>query len=188
MTLNPSWKGRRIFFSRVNFVCWLLFRVCSITVLLQWHVKDPGHSAKSTGGWIQLKKQTPWSRQILSGLTMLSRHSVGTYHLGRQAHTQLMREHSTTVVSACWATVDWSWPRKRNWWAQADFHFKKKKSTGRDWIVGPSPSEPSQVRKRPPPSLIWVIHCKPTFSDALPHKQLVKSIGPLIQHLWLLLM
>ena len=39
-------SGRRISFSRVNFVCRLLFGVRSSSVLPQWHVKDPGHSAK----------------------------------------------------------------------------------------------------------------------------------------------
>ena len=29
--LNPCWSGRRIFFSRVNFLCWLLF----------WHLFHP---------------------------------------------------------------------------------------------------------------------------------------------------
>ena len=43
---NPGRSSRRIFFSRVNFVCWLLFGVRSTPVLPQWHVKDPGHSAK----------------------------------------------------------------------------------------------------------------------------------------------
>ena len=43
---NP---GRRIFFSRVNFVLWLLFGVCSTPMLPQCHVKGPGHFAKSVG-------------------------------------------------------------------------------------------------------------------------------------------
>ena len=38
-------SGGIIFFSRVNFVCWLILGVRSIPVLPQWHVKDPGHSA-----------------------------------------------------------------------------------------------------------------------------------------------
>ena len=42
-TSNP---GRRISFSRIYFVCWLLFGVCSTPVLPQWHVKDPGHCQK----------------------------------------------------------------------------------------------------------------------------------------------
>ena len=38
---NPGRSGWRIFFSRVNFVCRLLFGVCSIPVLPQWHVILP---------------------------------------------------------------------------------------------------------------------------------------------------
>ena len=72
--------GRRIFFSRVNFVCWLLFGVRSTPVLPQWYVKDPGHSAKSAGGRLQLNMNIPLTQRSRSGLTMpLSRHSVGTY-------------------------------------------------------------------------------------------------------------
>ena len=82
-----SWQEhRRIFFSRVNFVCWLLFRVCSTPMLLQWHVKDPGHSAKSAGGRLHLNTHTPLTQrrpltqQSWSWLTLLlSRHSMGTY-------------------------------------------------------------------------------------------------------------
>ena len=43
---NPGRSSGRIFFSRINFVGCLLFGVCSNHVLLQWHAKDPGHSAK----------------------------------------------------------------------------------------------------------------------------------------------
>ena len=54
--------------------------VCSTPVLLQWHVKDPGHSAKSAGGRLHLNMHTPLTQWSQSGLTMpLSRHSVGTY-------------------------------------------------------------------------------------------------------------
>ena len=45
----------------------------STCVLLQWKVKDPGHSFKSEGGSIKLNKQ-----RSRSGLTVLSRHSVRT--------------------------------------------------------------------------------------------------------------
>ena len=47
-------------------------------VLLQWHVKDPSDSAKSAGGRFHLNTHTPLIRRSRSGLTMLSRHSVGT--------------------------------------------------------------------------------------------------------------
>ena len=48
-------------------------------MLPQWHVKDPGHSAKSAGGRLHLNTHTPLTQRSRGGLTMLlSRHSVGT--------------------------------------------------------------------------------------------------------------
>ena len=67
---NPGWSGGRIFFCRVNFVCWLLFGVRSTPMLPQWHVKDPGHSAKSAGGRLHLSMHTPLTQQSWSWLTM----------------------------------------------------------------------------------------------------------------------
>ena len=79
-----SWQERReiffFFFSRVNFMCWLFFDACSTPVLPQWHLKVPGHSAKSAGVRIDLNTHTPLNKQSRSGLTMpLSRHNVKTY-------------------------------------------------------------------------------------------------------------
>ena len=58
--------------------------LASITppALLQWHVKDPGHSAKSAGGRLYLNAHTPLTqRSWTSGLTiLLYRHRVGAYH------------------------------------------------------------------------------------------------------------
>ena len=34
------------------------FGICSTAVLPQWHAKDPGHSAKSAGGRLQLNTHT----------------------------------------------------------------------------------------------------------------------------------
>ena len=77
---NPGRTRGRIFFSRVNHVCWLLFGVNSTPMLPQWHVKDPGHSAKSACGRLHLNTHTPLTQWNRSGLTMpLSRYSVGTY-------------------------------------------------------------------------------------------------------------
>ena len=36
------------------------FGICSTPVLLQEHIKDPGHSAKSTSGRLQLNTHTPY--------------------------------------------------------------------------------------------------------------------------------
>ena len=67
-------------FSSLDFVCWFLFSVHSTPMLPQWHVKDPGHSAKSAGGKLYRNTQTALIQRSRSGLTMLlSRHSVGTY-------------------------------------------------------------------------------------------------------------
>ena len=48
-------------------------------MLLQWHIKDPSHSAKRTGGRLTLNTNIPLTQQSWSGMTMPSRHSVGTY-------------------------------------------------------------------------------------------------------------
>ena len=46
-------------------------------MLPQWHVKDPGYSARSAGGRLHLNMHTLLTQRSQSGLTML--HSVGTY-------------------------------------------------------------------------------------------------------------
>ena len=91
VSLNPGRSSRRIFFSRVNFVCLLLFTVHYTPLLPQW-LKNPGHSAKSAGGRLNLNMQTSVTQRSRSGLTM----PLST----KRAHTQLVREHSVTVISA----------------------------------------------------------------------------------------
>ena len=87
-------------------LCADLFAVRSTPVLPQWLVKDPGHSAKSAGGRFQLNTHTPLTQRSRRGLTMpLSRHSVGTnletaHTQPVREHSQLVGEHSATVVSA----------------------------------------------------------------------------------------
>ena len=44
----------------------------------------------------------------------------------KRAHVQLVREHLATVIPACWATVDWSWPKEWIWCARTNLHFKNK--------------------------------------------------------------
>ena len=49
-------------------------------VLSQWHVKDPGRFAKSSGGRLHLNTHTPLTQRNRIWLTMqLSRHGMGTY-------------------------------------------------------------------------------------------------------------
>ena len=67
---------------------------------------------------------------------------------------RVLRECSVTVISACWATVDWYWPKEWNKCAQANLHFKKKKKrkkvqAGNEWLnILP---KSSHMRKKPPP-------------------------------------
>ena len=53
-------SGGRIFFSILTFCADSYFGICSISVLPQSHVKDPGHSAKSASGSLPLSKHTPY--------------------------------------------------------------------------------------------------------------------------------
>ena len=101
---NPGRSSGRSSLSSVNFVCWLLLGVRSTPVLPQCRVKDPGHSAKSAGGRLHQNTHAPWTQRSRSGLTMpLSRHTVAAF-----------QETESQVVSARWATVDWSWPKQWN--------------------------------------------------------------------------
>ena len=43
-------------------LCVLTLIRCPFPVLQQWHVKDPGHSAKSAGGRLHLNTLTPMSK------------------------------------------------------------------------------------------------------------------------------
>ena len=47
-------------------------------MLPQWHAKDTGHSAKIAGGRLHLNMHTPFMQRGRSGLTVPSRHGVGT--------------------------------------------------------------------------------------------------------------
>ena len=68
---NPGRSGEGIFFSTVNFLCWLLFGVSSTPSYCS-------HCAKSADGRLHLNLHTPLTQRCRSGLTMLSMHGVGT--------------------------------------------------------------------------------------------------------------
>ena len=105
----PDWKVESsnpgIFFFRINFVCWLLVGVRSTPVVPQWHVKDPGHSAKSAGGRLHLNAHTSLTKWSRSGLTMpVSRHSVETHqetssHASRNRNTRSQLSQLTEPLS-----------------------------------------------------------------------------------------
>ena len=85
---------------------------CPFHPVLQWHVKDPGHSAKSAGGRLH---QHPWPNEVEVGWLCCCPGIVWEPQpITNQAHAQLIREHSVTIISARWANVDWSWPKEWN--------------------------------------------------------------------------
>ena len=52
----------------------------------------------------------PWLNEV--GVGWLCCPGIEWESGGKRAHTQLVRERSSTVVSARWASVDWSWPKE----------------------------------------------------------------------------
>ena len=57
---SPGRSGGIIFFSRANFVCWPLVRYPFHPRVTAVARKDPGHSAKSAGGRLQLNTHAPY--------------------------------------------------------------------------------------------------------------------------------
>ena len=88
--------------------------------LPQWHVKDPGYTANG-------KKDV--------GVGWLCCPDIVSEPIRKRAHMQLFRECSANFISARWATMSWSWPKKWNWRPQANVHFKtKQKKSGQGMI------------------------------------------------------
>ena len=85
-----------------------LIRCLQHTVLLQWQVKDPSHSAKSAGGRLHLNTLTPLTQQSQSELTMLSRHSIGTYQGNELTHNSsgITGPQSSQLSEPLWTDPD----------------------------------------------------------------------------------
>ena len=142
---NLSRGGGRIFFTRVNFVCWLLLSVRSTPMLLQWHVKDPSHSAKSADGRLHLNMHTPLTQRSLSELTMLlPRHSVGT--IRKQAHWQSgnIQPQSSWLTEPLWTDLGL---KSGISVCEQISTLKKKKSAVREWMIA-YPPKFSQASKK----------------------------------------
>ena len=80
-----------MFFSRVNFVYWLLFGIRSTPVLLQRHVKDPGHSSNSAGGRSQSSQlaEPLWTDHSLKSV-ISARELISTLKKKVQAGNELL--------------------------------------------------------------------------------------------------
>ena len=118
-------------------MCWLLFSGRSTPMLPQWHIKDPGHSAKSAGGRLHLNMHTPLTQQSWIWLTMLlSRHSVGTYpETSLHATCQGVFSHSRLSSLSHYGLI----LALREELVCASLSRLKKKNAGREWMVQHSP-------------------------------------------------
>ena len=96
---NPGWSSGRIFFSRANFLCWLLFGVCSTPMLLTAACKR-SQSFCQKCRW-QVTPKNAYTFDPTSGLTMpISRHSVGTYE-----DTSSHATHQETLGHSCLSSL-----------------------------------------------------------------------------------
>ena len=79
-SLKPGRSSRGIFFSRVNFLCWLLFGVRSTPHVTTVACKRPQSFCQKCIWQVKPKHMYTLTQQSRSGLTMLlSRHSEETY-------------------------------------------------------------------------------------------------------------
>ena len=93
--LSPGRSSRRNSLSRVNLLCWL--------------IQCPLHSCVTA-----VASTFILPKALVAGYTQTCIHPSPNQwadyaveaQCGNWAHTQLIREHSSTVVSTCWATVD----------------------------------------------------------------------------------
>ena len=123
----PGWNDGRIFFSRVNVLCWL-FCLFTTIVLPKHHVKDPGHLARSANDRLQPNRYKRLIPRTRSGLTTLSRHSVGT-HYGNdltRSSSGNGRPQSSKLAEPLWIDL-WSERVELVRASCADLHFNKNK-------------------------------------------------------------
>ena len=74
-----------------------------------------------------------WMKQFwCSGLTLLSRHSVGISQQNMLTHN--LSGNAQPFISVCWATVNWSWPKEWNLHVQADLCFCPSMTFWVKWI------------------------------------------------------
>ena len=146
---QEQWENFK-FFSRVNFVCWLLFGVHSTHVLPQQHVKDPSHSTKSAGGRLHLNTHTPLTQRSWSGLSMLpSRHSVGTYQVtsSHTTHQGTFGNSHLSLLSYCGLTL--AWRVELVYASESPLQKKTKVQAGKE--LSNILSKSLHMRKKPPP-------------------------------------
>ena len=85
-----------------------LLSVCCTPMLPHWHIKDPGHSAKSADGRLHLNTHKPLTQRSRSGPTLtLSRHSVETYPKtsSHETRQRALGHRHLSLLSHCGLTL-----------------------------------------------------------------------------------
>ena len=149
--LESRQKRRENFLSPVLTFCADSY---SMSVLPQWHVKDPGYSAKSAGGRLHPNTYRPLTHRSQSGLTMsLSRHSVGAYqeissHLSGIRKWRNTQPQSSQITEPLW--ID---PGLKSWISVRELiSIKiKKAQAGNEWSNILPKSSPARKKPSPPP-------------------------------------
>ena len=105
----PGRNGRRIF-SPVSTLCADSYSVSvPPPVLPQWHVKDPGYSAKSAGGRLHLNTHTPLTQRSRSGLTM----PLSKADCGNLSGNELTRNSSRNIRPQSSQPAEPLWTERR---------------------------------------------------------------------------
>ena len=128
----PGRSGGWIFFAGVSFLFWLLFGVRSIPVLPQWHVQDPGHFFFQKRRWQVTSEHAYTLDPTKSEWTDYAVQAKCWNLLEQRTHKQLAREHSAIVISARWATVDWSLAEREELVRASWPQLKRKSQAGND--------------------------------------------------------
>ena len=135
---NPGRNGGIIFFSRLNFVFWLLFGVCYTPILLQLHIKVPSHSAKSAGDRLHLNTLDPMISEWVDCAAVRAKcGNLSGNELTRNlsGNTQL---HSSQLTEPLWTDPGLKSGIKVG--KLISTSKKKSKSAGREWIFEYSPN------------------------------------------------
>ena len=157
-----TWAGVPGEVSSPEFVCWCSFSVCFTPMLLQWHVKDPGHSAKKCWWQVTAKHAytldptklewadyaAVWDRIRKSAHTQLCQGTLGRSCLSLLSHCGLILAQRVYLVCTSWSPL-------------------KKQQQQKDAQAGNERSnilpKSSQARKKHHHSLLTSTHPFPSF-------------------------
>ena len=148
VSLSPGRSSKRIFFSRINLLCWLLLGVHFTPC---YH-----HFSKSAGGRLYLLIHTPLTKQSRSGFTMLSRFSMEYIRGNKLTHNSsgTIQPQLSQLTEPLWTHSD---IQSGTYVCELIFTWKIK-SAGRGMKCQTFPQKFSEVRKKAPLEYSGTIH------------------------------